>query len=74
MISYDAWDREYLENKQAYLDMFDRFMSQSNYENNEAFEKRFAVRLGRKHCISVANATDALHFALLAQLRQVSSV
>jgi len=66
MISYDGWDREYLENKQAYLNMFDRFMSQLNYENNEDFEKRFAVRLGRKHCISVASATDALHFALLA--------
>lgn len=66
MISYDAWDREYLENKHAYLDMFDRFMGQSNYENNEDFEKKFAVRLGRKHCISVASATDALHFALLA--------
>lgn len=66
MILYDAWDREYLENKQTYLDMFDKFMSQSNYENNEAFEKNFAVRLDRKHCISVASATDALHFALLA--------
>ena len=66
MISYDGWDREYQENKQAYLDVFDKFMSQTNYENNENFEKRFAVRLGRKHCISVASATDALHFTLLA--------
>jgi len=66
MIPYDAWDREYQENKQDYLDVFDRFMSQSNYENNEEFERSFAERVGRKHCVSVASATDALHFALLA--------
>ena len=40
MISYDGWDREYLENKEAYLSMFDRFMSQTNYENNEEFENK----------------------------------
>jgi len=66
MISYDAWDREYQENKEAYLEIFDQFMSQMNYENNEEWERNFAERLGRKHCVSVASATDALHFALLA--------
>ena len=66
MIAYDAWDREYQENKQAYLEIFDRFMSQMNYENNDEFEKRFADRFNRKHCVSVASATDALHFSLLA--------
>ena len=66
MPAYDAWDREYQENKQDYLDAFDRFMSQMNYENNEDFERNFAERVGRKYCVSVASATDALHFALLA--------
>ncbi len=66
MTAYDAWDREYQENKQDYLEAFDRFMSQMNYENNEEFERSFAERVGRKHCVSVASATDALHFALLA--------
>ena len=66
MTSYDGWDREYQENKQAYLEMFDRFMSQLNYENNEAWEESFAKRVGRKHAVSVASCTDALHFALLA--------
>jgi perosamine synthetase len=66
MISYDGWDREYLEHRDEYLNLFDKFMSQSNYENNEEFEKKFAKRIGRKHCVSVANATDALHFSLLA--------
>ena len=66
MTVYDGWDREYQENKQDYLDVFDRFMSQMNYENNEAWEESFAKRVGRKHCVSVASATDALHFVLLA--------
>ena len=66
MTAYDAWDREYQENKQAYLEIFDEFMSQMNYENNEEWERNFAERLGRKHCVSVSSATDALHFSLLA--------
>lgn len=66
MISYDGWDREYQENKEAYLEIFSEFMSQLNYENNEQWECNFAERIGRKHCVSVASATDALHFALLA--------
>ena len=66
MTAYDAWDREYQENKQDYLEVFDRFMSQTNYENNEDFESGFAERVGRKHFVSVASATDALHFTLLA--------
>jgi dTDP-4-amino-4,6-dideoxygalactose transaminase len=66
MTAYDAWDREYQENKQAYLEIFDEFMSQMNYENNEEWERNFAERIGRKHCVSVASATDALHFALKA--------
>ena len=66
MTAYDGWDREYQENKQDYLDVFDRFMSQMNYENNQDFEHSFAKRVGRKHCVSVASATDALHFTLLS--------
>lgn len=66
MIVYDGWDREYQENKQDYLEVFDRFMIQTNYENNEDFERSFAERVGRKYCASVASATDALHFTLLA--------
>jgi len=66
MISYDGWDREYKENKEAYLELFDQFMSQLNYENNEKFERNFAERIGKKYAVSVANATDALYFALLS--------
>jgi dTDP-4-amino-4,6-dideoxygalactose transaminase len=66
MTGYDAWDREYKENRSAYLDIFESFMTQNNYENNENFENEFAKLVGRKYCVSVASATDALHFALLA--------
>ena len=66
MIAYDGWDREYQENRSAYLDIFERFMKQTNYENNEKFEENFAMRVGREYCVSVASATDALHFILLA--------
>jgi len=66
MIAYDAWDREYQKDKQVYLEIFDQFMNQMNYENNEDFERNFAEKLGRKHCVSVSSATDALHFSLLA--------
>jgi len=66
MIPYDGWDREYQENKEQYQELFNNFMSQANYEDNSLFEDKFARRIGRKHCVSVSSATDALHFALLA--------
>ncbi len=65
MIPYEGWDREYQENKEKYLEIFDKFMSQSNYENPEIFEKEFAKFMGRKYAVSVASATDALYFSLL---------
>lgn len=66
MISYDGWDREYRENKEQYLKIFDKFMSQLNYENSELFEKEIANIIGRKYAVGVATATDALYFSLLA--------
>jgi len=66
MIPYDGWDREYKENKEQYQELFNNFMSQANYEDNSSFEDKFAQRIGRKHCVSVSSATDALHFSLLA--------
>lgn len=65
-MQYDGWDREYQENKEEYLEVFDQFMSQMNYENNEDWERRFAERVGRKYAVGVGSATDALHFALRA--------
>jgi len=66
MISYDGWDREYQKNKESYLELFDNFMSQLNYEDSEFLEKSLAEHIGRKYAIGVGSATDALHFTLLA--------
>jgi len=66
MIPYEGWDREYQENRDRYIELFDRFMCQSSYENAEFFEDSIAEYTGRKHAVSVASATDALYFSLLA--------
>jgi len=66
MIAYEGWDKDYQENRQAYLDAFDKFMNQCNYQNTEAFDKDFAEMMGRKYAVSVASATDALYFSLLS--------
>ena len=59
MISYDGWDREYQENRSAYLDIFDGFMSQLNYENNEEFENNFAKRIGiHRPKVAILSATE----------------
>jgi len=65
MIPYEGWDREYQENREIYLELFDRFMSQASYENADFFEESIAEYTGRKHAVSVASATDALYFSLL---------
>ena len=66
MIPYEGWNREYQENRDKYIELFDRFMSQSSYENAEFFENSIAEYTGRKYAVSVASATDALYFSLLA--------
>ena len=65
MIPYEGWDREYQQNRKKYIELFDRFMSQTSYENAEFLEKQIAEYTGRKHAVSVASATDALYFSLL---------
>lgn len=66
MISYDGWDREYSENRDQYINLFDQFMADKNYEDVEFFEKSFGDFINRKHVVGVSNATEALRFSLLA--------
>lgn len=66
MIIYNGWDREYQENKEEYLELFNDFMSQSKYQDIKSFEKTFERYTGRKHAVGVHSATDGLHFSLLA--------
>jgi len=66
MIPYEGWDREYQENREKYLELFDAIMCKNKCEDIEWFEQKFADYIGRKHAVGVANATDALFFSLLA--------
>lgn len=63
-MNYNGWDQEYLTNRQKYLEIFDSTMVLEVESNTESLENKFKEYTGRKHCISVANATDALRFSL----------
>lgn len=64
MITYNGWDREYLENKQEYYKLFDMTMMKEYEGNTEKLEKQIVEYTGRKHAVACANATDALQFSL----------
>lgn len=66
MINYDGWDREFKENRDEFLALFERFMSQIKYEDVGFFEDEFRQFTERKHVVAVSNATEALRFSLLA--------
>ena len=59
-----GWDREYLEHKDEYLNLFDKVMQKEQEGNIEFLEDKLTSYTGRKYAIACANATDALHFAL----------
>ena len=59
-----GWDREYLEHKDEYLNLFDKIMQKEQEGNIEFLEDKLTSYTGRKYAIACANATDALHFAL----------
>ncbi len=59
-----GWDREYLEHKQEYLDLFDKSMQKEQEKNVEFLEDKIKFYTGRKYAVACSNGTDALHFAL----------
>jgi len=63
-MNYEGWDQDYLENKQLYLDLFDKVMQEDNEKNVEFLEKKIAKYVGREHAVAVNSATDALFFSL----------
>ena len=65
MITYNGWEREYLENKEKYSEVFDKVMSQDS-ENIEFLENKIADITDRKYAVGVNNATDALYFSLIS--------
>jgi dTDP-4-amino-4,6-dideoxygalactose transaminase len=60
-----GWNREYLENKEEYLELFDRIMQQEQEKNIEFLEKSVVNLVGRKFAVACGSGTDALHFALI---------
>lgn len=59
-----GWDREYLDNKEEYLKLFDSVMQKEQEVNIEFLENKLSTLTGRKYAIACSNGTDALHFAL----------
>jgi hypothetical protein len=48
-----GWDKEYLINKQDYLELFDKSMQKEQESNVEFLEKNLSERLGRKYVVFV---------------------
>lgn len=66
MIPYDAWDREYEINEGSYHTLFEKTMKKDYDGKVDFLEKNIEVFTGRYYAVGVANATDALYFALVA--------
>ena len=64
-MNYNGWDREYLENKDAYSDLFHKVMQEDNDRNVEFLEERIAQYSDRSYAVAVNSATDALYYSLL---------
>jgi UDP-2-acetamido-2-deoxy-ribo-hexuluronate aminotransferase len=61
-----GWDREYLENKEEYLKLFDSSMQKEQERNIEFLEKKLKELTGRKFAVACSSGTDALTFSLLS--------
>jgi dTDP-4-amino-4,6-dideoxygalactose transaminase len=62
----NGWDREYLQNKEDYLKLFESIMSREQETNVDFLENNIKKIVNRKHVVIVNNGTDALHFALMS--------
>ena len=62
----DSWKIDYKNNKEEYLNLFDKVMQKDQEQNVEFLEKSITNLTNRKYAIAVSNGTDALHFALIS--------
>jgi len=60
-----GWDREYLENKEEYLKLFDSAMQKEQERNIEFLEESLKELTNRKFAVACSSGTDALLFALI---------
>ena len=61
-----GWDREYLTNKDEYLELFDRVMQKEQETNVEFLEKNLAEITNRKYAVTCNSGTDALAYSLMS--------
>jgi len=61
-----GWDREYLANKDEYLELFDSVMQKEQETNVEFLEKNLAEITNRKYAITCNSGTDALAYSLMS--------
>ena len=61
-----GWDREYLTNKDEYLELFDRVMQKEQETNVEFLEKNLAEITNRKYAVTCNSGTDALSYSLMS--------
>ena len=63
-MKYEGWDKDYLQNKELYLNLFNEAVQKDNERNVEFLEKKISKYIGRKHGIAINSATDALYYSL----------
>ena len=61
----DSWYKDYKENSEEYLELFNRTMNTKQEQNVEFLEKNIAYHTNRNYAVAVSNGTDALLFALI---------
>tara|TARA_Y100000816_G_scaffold116504_1_gene81648 strand:- start:576 stop:1622 length:1047 start_codon:yes stop_codon:yes gene_type:complete len=62
----DTWYKDYKENSEEYLELFNEVMQDKQEQNVEFLEKSIKDITRREHAVAVNNGTDALHFALIS--------
>ena len=66
-MNYNGWERDYLENKQAYDKLFEEACLAGEQDVSTSFlEEEIAAIANKKYAVTCASATDGLIFALQA--------
>ena len=61
----DSWYKDYKENSEEYLQLFNTVMQSKQEKNVEFLERNIAYATNRNYAVAVNNGTDALLFALI---------
>lgn len=64
-MKYNAWDIDYLENKEQYDQIFQNSMHKEQEGDVSFLEENICKLTDRRYAVACASATDALHFSLI---------